>query len=268
MTSTDTVFAGSIPAFYDRLLGPMLFEPYAAEVAGRARRWAPKDILETAAGTGIVTHALHRALPDSAIVATDLNPAMLEIAAKRLTASNVRFQPADAQQLPFGDECFDLVACQFGIMFFPDKRKANREAWRVLKSGGRYLLVIWDRLDRNPASGAIETAVAVQFPNDPPGFIGRVPFGYHDIEAIGQDLIAAGFDDIDIETVKHRSRLSSARDAAEGMCQGSPLRAEIEARDPAALERATEAAATALAVFERPEGFDAPMSAHIVIATK
>ncbi len=268
MTATDTVFAGSIPTTYDRLMVPVLFEPYAADVAERARQFKPRDILETAAGTGVVTEALHRALPDAYLVATDLNPAMLEVAAKRLHSDKVRFQAADAQDLPFDDQSFDLIVCQFGIMFFPDKLDANREAFRLLRPGGRYLLVIWDSLDKNPASKAIQDAVAAEFPSDPPAFLARVPFGYANLEIVTADLMAAGFDDLEFETIAHRSRAPSALDAATGMCQGSPLRSEIEARDHGALERVTEAAARALQKFEGPDGLDAPMSAHLVTATK
>lgn len=268
MPSTDTIFAGSIPATYDRLMVPMLFEPYAADLAERAKSYNPRDILETAAGTGVVTQALHRALPDARIVATDLNPAMLEVAGERLRSDRVRFQAADAQDLPFDDQSFDLIVCQFGVMFYPDKLAANREAFRVLRSGGRYLLAIWDTLDRNPASKAVHEAVGAEFPGDPPQFYARVPFGYADLEIATADLIAAGFDDLEFETVGHRSRAPSALDAATGLCQGSPLRSEIEARDQSALERVTEAAARALQQFEGPGGFDAPMSAHLVTATK
>jgi ubiquinone/menaquinone biosynthesis C-methylase UbiE len=268
MTATDTVFAGSIPATYDRLMVPMLFEPYAADVAERARQFQSSDILETAAGTGVVTRALHSQLPDANIVATDLNPAMLEVAAEHLHSDKVRYQAADAQDLPFDDQCFDLVVCQFGVMFYPDKLAANREAFRVLRPGGRYLLVIWDSLERNPASKALQEAVASEFPGDPPAFLQRVPFGYADLELVTADLMAAGFDDLEFETIGHRSRAPSALDAAAGLCQGSPLRSEIEARDRNALDRITEVAARALRQFEGPDGLDAPMSAHLVTATR
>ena len=268
MTATDTVFAGSIPAIYDRLMVPMLFEPYAADVAERARQFGSRDILETAAGTGVVTQALHRALPSANIVATDLNPAMLEVATKRLRSENVRYQAADAQDLPFEDQGFDLIVCQFGVMFYPDKLDANREAFRLLRPGGRYLLLIWDSLDRNPIAKAVNDVVAAFFPADPPAFFARVPHGYSDLETVTADLMAAGFDDLEFETIGHRCRATSALDAATGMCQGSPLRSEIEARDHAALERVTEAAAKVLQQFEGPNGLDAPMSAHLVIATK
>ena len=268
MTATDALFAGSIPATYAKLMVPMLFEPYAADVAERARQLEPRDILETAAGTGVVTQALHRALPDANLVATDLNPAMLDVAAEQLQSDKVRFQAADAQRLPFEDQSFDLIVCQFGVMFYPDKVTANREAFRLLRPGGRYLMVIWDCLDNNPASRVIHDAVAAEFPDNPPDFLARVPFGYAVPGAVTPDLTAAGFSDLEFETIVHRSRAASARDAATGLCQGSPLRLEIEARDASALDRATQAAARVLQRFESPDGFDAPMSAHIVTATK
>lgn len=268
MSTTDTVFAGSIPAVYDRYMVPLLFRPYAQEVARRAAALEPATILETAAGTGIVTEALHRALPDAEIIATDLNPPMLEEAARRVSASNVSFRPADALDLPFEDGRFDLVVCQFGIMFFPDKVRGNAEARRVLREGGTYLLVIWDKVERNFATHVAGTALAALFPGESASFMERVPFRYHEQAAIEKDLRAAGFIDIGFETVELRSRAASARDAATGFTQGTPMRSEIESRGSDALAAATDAASEALRRFEGPSGFDAPMSAHIVTASR
>src|SRR4030095_3169662 len=153
-------------------------------------------------------------------------------------------------------------------MSYPDKLAANREAFRVLRPRGHYMLVIWDGLDRNPLPRTVNDAVAAEFTGDPPAFFARIPHGYADLEIVTADLIAAGFDDLEFETITHRSRAPSALDAAAGMCQGSPLRSEIEARDHEALERVTEAAGKALQQFEGPGGLDAPMSAHLVIATR
>ena len=268
MTTTDTVFAGSIPAIYDQYMVPLVFAPYARLVAERVASLSPHRILETAAGTGVVTEAIHRALPQAEIVATDLNAPMLEQAARRLDAANVRFQPADAQALPLKNASFDLVVCQFGLMFFPDKVRANTEAHRVLRNGGRYLLVIWDRIEHNLATMTAGRAVAELFPIDAARFYERVPFRYHDVGQIEQDLLAAGFVDLELETVELRSRAASAGDAAIALVQGTPMRSDVEAIDPAMLGRATDAAAEALRQFEGPDGFDAPMSARLVTAIK
>lgn len=260
MTSADAVFAGSIPALYDRHLGPLLFEPYAGDMAARVAALGPADILETAAGSGIVTAALAAALPAAKIVATDLNQAMLDVAAGKPELAKVRFQAADAQNLPFPDAAFDALVCQFGVMFFPDRVAAAREARRVLRPGGRFLFNVWDALDRNPASAAVHEAVAALFPDDPPSFLPRTPFGYHDRDRIEADLHAAGFIEVEIETVGLASKVD-AQGAAFGLTHGSPLRAEIEVRgDLADAQRAAEAA---LADFD---GRDMLMSALVVSA--
>jgi ubiquinone/menaquinone biosynthesis C-methylase UbiE len=268
MPATDSAFAGSIPQLYDRFLGPLLFIPYAEEVARRVVEIKPKHVLETASGTGIVTEAIHRAAPDARIVATDLNQAMLDVAAGKLRSDRICFQVADAQHLPFADESFDLVVCQFGVMFFPDKVKANSEARRVLSDGGRYLLVIWDRLELNTASIIASDAVAALYPDDPPAFLPRTPFGYADRARIEEDLRAAGFSDIRFETVERMSLPSDPQSAAIGLVRGSPLSADILARDPNGLDRATVAASRALNGLLGPDGFDSRLSAHIVTATR
>lgn len=264
MTETGTSFKHSTPALYDRYMGPLLFEPYAKILAERATVLQPDRILETAAGTGIVTQALHRAVPQADIIATDVNPAMLEVAAQRLGSDRLSFQSADAQNLPFADMSFDLVVCQFGMMFFPDKVRANEEARRVLHSNGHYLFVTFDQLELNPVPKAAGNAVAALFPDDPPAYMERGPFSYVDQARIEHDLLAAGFTHIKLETVTLTSRVH-ARDAAQGLVLGSPFRAEIERRDSSALGRALDAVTAALA---RWDGDDAPMSAHVVTATK
>ncbi len=268
MTDHDIAFFGPVPAVYNKFMVPLVFAPFAEQVAQRAAALQPQRILETAAGTGVVTEALHRALPLAEIIATDLNPPMLEEAARRVRDPKVRFQPADAQELPFADASFDLVVCQFGVMFFPDKVRAHVEARRVLHDGGQYLLVIWDRIERNLATLKAGRAVAELVPQEAARFYERVPFRYHDRAVIEQDLGAAGFGQVAFETVELHSRAPSARDAATALVQGTPMRADIEQIDPALLGPATDAAARALAEFEGPDGFSAPMAAHIVIATK
>jgi SAM-dependent methyltransferase len=161
-------------------MGPLLFEPYAKVLAERAALLQPDRILETAAGTGILTRALHGTVPHAQIVATDVNPVMLEAAAQRLGSDHVFFQQADAQHLPFDDESFDLVVCQFGVMFFPEKVRAHAEARRVLRANGHYLVVSFDRLELNPVPEAARNAVAALFPDDPPAYMERGPFSYVD----------------------------------------------------------------------------------------
>ena len=259
---TERIFEHSTPALYDRYMGPLLFEPYARLVAERCALLQPDRVLETASGTGIVTRAVHRAAPRAELVATDINPAMLEFAARMVTTEHVSFQPADAQNLPFAEGSFDLVLCQFGVMFFPDKVRANQEARRVLRPNGHYVLVTFNRLELNPVAKAAADAVNALFAHDPFDYMERGPFCYADPARINHDLLAAGFTEVEIETIELSSRVN-ARDAAQGLVFGSPLRAEIERRDPSALDRTADAVAQTLG---RWHGKDAPMSAHLVTA--
>jgi SAM-dependent methyltransferase len=248
MTTTDKAFTGSIPALYDRYLGPLLFVPYADDLSRRVAAASPQRVLETAAGTGIVTEQLVRRLPaTTSIVCTDLNQAMLDVASAKVPAANVAWKACDATILPFPAEDFDVVACQFGVMFFPDKPAAFGEARRVLRAGGRLIFNVWNKLSSSPLPLAVAEAVAAQFPSDPPNFLARTPYGYFDIGAIRQSLSAAGFIDVSAEIVTKPSRAASARDVAAGFCEGSPLRAEIEARAAGRLAAITEAATAAVA---------------------
>jgi ubiquinone/menaquinone biosynthesis C-methylase UbiE len=247
MAASDKVFAGSIPELYDRYLVPLIFEPYARDLAERLARINPHAVLEIAAGTGVVTRAIALRLPaDMRLVATDLNQPMLDHAKARQGDARIEWRQADALALPFEDESFDAVACQFGVMFFPDKVKGYREARRVLEPGGGFFFNVWDRISENDFADVVMQALAEVFPDDPPRFMARTPHGYHDIEQIRRELNAAGFTDIAIEAVDHRSRAPSARDVAIAYCQGTPWRSEIEARDATRLEEATQRAAEAV----------------------
>ena len=268
MVSNDVRFSGSVPASYDRYLVPLLFQPYAELLAERAAGFAPARILETAAGTGVVTAALSKALPEAEIVATDLNQAMLDVAAQRVTSGSVVFRSCDALDLPFDDDSFDLVVCQFGIMFYPDKVRGNAEARRVLRTGGRLLMTIWDRIERNDLSNLGHQTLEKLFPENTPMFMKRGPFSYHEPEWIERDLEQAGFREISIETIERTSRSGSAADAARGLCYGSPMRVELEEQGPEALDAVFADFATTARRYEGPNGFEAPMSAHIVTATK
>jgi ubiquinone/menaquinone biosynthesis C-methylase UbiE len=268
MLEQELRFTNSVAGKYDELMVPLLFRPYAQELATRARSFAPARLLETAAGTGAVTEELTQALPDTEIVATDLNQPMLDVAAERIRSDRVQFVRADAQQLPFPDGSFDLVVCQFGAMFFPDKVRGNAEARRVLRHGGHYLAAIWNRIDCNPLSEAAQHALIDVFPDDPPLFMREGPFGYHDPARIKADLHKAGFEILDIETVELRSRSPSAHDAATALFYGSPMGVEVEDRSAGSGPRVFEAVEQALRRFEGPNGIDAPMSAHILTATR
>jgi SAM-dependent methyltransferase len=266
VSETDKVFAGSIPKLYETHLVPLIFEPYAADMARRLGSRRVSRVLEVAAGTGVVTRALACALPESvSIVATDLNQAMLDQAAAVGTRRAVEWRQADAQRLPFADGTFDAVVCQFGVMFFPDKPKAFAEARRVLRPGGVFMFSVWDRMAENEFADTVTSALESVFPKDPPRFLARTPHGYHEAGAIQRDLASGGFAGTPrIDTVAARSRAASARGPAIAYCQGTPLRNEIEARDAARLGEATDVAARGIAQRFGAGAVDGKIQAHIV----
>ena len=245
MTGNVAGFTGNIPQNYDEGLGPVLFLDYAEDIARRAAAHKPRAVLETAAGTGFVTRRLKDALPSAEITATDLNAPMLELAkAKFKRGEDVKFQTADALALPFGDNAFDAVVCQFGVMFYPDKEKSYREVQRVLKPGGRYVFNVWDSTAHNRFAGIAHEIVTEFFPKDPPLFY-QTPFGYYKIDPIKDALLSAGFEELQIAVVKDVKRIADLDSFARGVVFGNPLIDQIKARggiDPDAVFEKVKAA--------------------------
>lgn len=262
----DKVFAGPIPSMYETYLVPLLFEPYAADLARRLASRSPGRVLEVAAGTGVVTRALASALPERvSIVATDLNQPMLDQASTLGTQRPVEWRQADAMQLPFQDGTFDAVVCQFGVMFFPDKATAFSEAHRVLRPGGVLIFNVWDRIAENEFADTVTAALTSLFPADPPRFLARTPHGYHERARIEHDLVSGGFTaPPEIVTLAARSLARSPRDPAIAFCQGTPLRSEIEARDASRLGEATDVAAAAIGRRFGRGAVDGKMQAHVI----
>jgi ubiquinone/menaquinone biosynthesis C-methylase UbiE len=270
MAAIDKMFAGSIPEIYEQFLVPLIFESYARNLAERLAETKPQDVLETAAGTGALTRAIASRIPMHArIVATDLNQPMLDHARTRLSHDGrIEWRQADALALPFADQTFDAVACQFGVMFFPDKLQGYMEARRVLRPGGHFFFNVWDRISENEFADVVTEALATLFPHDPPRFMARTPHGYHDAEQIRQELNAAGFANISLDAVDGKSKASSPRDPAIAYCQGTPLRNEIEARDTSRLEEATQKVTEALAQRFGTGAIEGRIRAFVITATR
>jgi SAM-dependent methyltransferase len=263
------IFGDTVPKVYASHLAPLIFDPYAMDLAQRVERHAPARILELAAGTGVLTRALADTLPSATeIVATDISPGMLELAVAAGTSRPVEFRKEDAMQLPFGDASFDVVVCQFGVMFFSDKARAYAEARRVLRPGGVFLFSVWDAIQENEFADVVTASLATIFPTDPPRFMARIPHGYHDCPTIAADLASGGFTSVArVETMPVRSRADSPLIPAVAYCQGTPLRNEIVARDATRLVEATGLAAEAIARRFGDGMVDGKIQAHVISAT-
>jgi ubiquinone/menaquinone biosynthesis C-methylase UbiE len=270
MSGNDKVFDGSIPHFYDTFMVPLIFEVYADDLAARVAKVLPLSVLETASGSGVVSRALAKRLSmDARYVVTDLNQPMIDHAASKQPGDHaIEWLQADALDLPFGDEEFDVVACQFGAMFFPDRSKGYAEARRVLKPGGRYFFSVWDKIENNELADIVTREAGAVFPYNPPRFLARTPHGYFDRELIRADLQRAGFSDIVIEVSEEKSIAPSAGVAAKAYCHGTPLRKEIEDRDPALLDHVMNTAAAAIETRFGKGPIVSKISALLVTATK
>jgi SAM-dependent methyltransferase len=267
---SDSVFAGSVPELYDELLVPLIFEPYADDLVSRLSEFAPDPVLEVAAGSGVASRAMSAGLdPSTTIVCSDLNQPMIDHAKAIGTANQVEWRQADVMDLPFEAESFEAVVCQFGVMFFPDCAEAFSEISRVLRPGGMFLFNVWDCIAENEFADVVTQAVATLFPDDPPRFLDRTPHGYYEESIINGHLAAAGFETpADFDAVVERSVASSSEIPAIAYCQGTPLRNEIEERDPRRLLEATAAASRAIADRFGTGSIDGKISGFVVSARR
>jgi SAM-dependent methyltransferase len=265
MTDRDALFLGTIPEYYDRCLGPFLFEPYAEDLARRVAATPDSRVLELACGTGIATRRLRRALPAGAqLVATDLSDAMIAIAREKLSGADVHWRTADASALPFKDGAFDTVVCQFGLMFLPDPARGFSEARRVLRPGGELLASVWCSLDENPAAGIAHALLARMFVDDPPQFL-RIPYGSLDENALRALAAGAGFMTATVSRVALEGRAASARVVANGLAKGTPLASALAERG-ADLDAVTDALEAALA-SHGGDPFRSPLAALVLAAS-
>jgi ubiquinone/menaquinone biosynthesis C-methylase UbiE len=252
---TSTRFTGTIPDHYDRDLGPVIFADYADDIVRRVAMAPPTRVLETAAGTGIVTRRLRDRLPqNSRLTATDPNEAMLEVARVKFQPDQVTLLAADAMELPFPEGAFDAVVCQFGVMFFPDKDQSYREARRVLDRNGRYIFSVWDSHAYNPFA-RVANETSTQYLPDELAQFRQGPFGYYQIDAIKQSLLEAGFTDIRASVVRLEKRVLNPALFARGLVFGTQLIDHVHARggDPERLADAlTDAFIRELGLKERP----------------
>ncbi len=264
---SDSSFSADVATFYESTLVPLIFEPYADDLAARVQVLQPTTVLEVACGTGVVTRALSKSLSAAcAITATDLNEAMVAHAERVGTIRPVTWRQADVMALPYANESFDVVVCQFGAMFFPDRVAAYREIRRVLRPGGTFLFNLWNGIEDNEFADVVTKAVSTLYPDDPPLFLARTPHGNGRPGEIESDVEAAGFDQCSLSRRDDISSAAGPHVPAIAYCHGTPLRNEIEARDPGGLERATAVATAALRARYGEGRIEGRISAVVVAA--
>jgi SAM-dependent methyltransferase len=262
MPNNSSSFVGDIPGHYDNGLGPNIFEDYAERLSNLCGDGDVKRGIELAAGTGILSRKLRDKLsPDTRLMITDLNQPMLDVAKGKFSeGENVEYCVANAMDLPFGDDVFDLMVCQFGVMFFPDKPASYQEAARVLKPGGRYVFNVWSAMSENPFSKMAQDVGAHFFPDDPPGFY-KVPFHYGDPEAVRADLAAGGWSEVEHETIQLNKTIANPEAFATALVYGNPLIDEIRERGGVDPKEVVSEMLSALFATFGSSGMTMPLSA-------
>lgn len=245
MSDNDKAFTGSIPDTYDRYLVPLIFEDSAGDLARRVAARPGERVLETAAGSGVVTRVLAPMLPATAhYCVTDLNSPMLERAkARQGEDARIDWKQADALDLPFEADSYDTVCCQYGVMFFPDRVKGYSEARRVLRGGGRFLFNVWDSLEHNEFADTVTRTACTLLPDAPPKFLARTPYGHGNPDLIRQELEKAGFSRISIEKVTGTSTAPDPSHPAIAFTRGTPMYGELAAHGEEMVQRVANAAA-------------------------
>jgi len=264
--STAAAFTGDIPKIYDSHLGPVLFEYYGQHLAQKLAALHPNHVLKVACGTGIDTRATKTAIPNARVVATDLNPDMLKVAEAKFLPGEVEFKVVDCQELPFPDASFDAVACQFGIMFVPDKDKALQEAMRVLQPGGILVCSVWEGLEANPASNVTEQLIQDTCHTDPPRFL-HTPYGFFDRIELKSLFERNGFVNVELEDVKTEVPFDAAR-FAHGVVFGTPAFAQLNEHPEVELGSFTTELSKRMEEFSKTTGGKAPLHAIFVSGQK
>lgn len=268
-TTTKNSFSGShIPFKYEEYLGPLLFESYAMDMAKRAKETSPSKILEIACGTGRLTNQLLKEIPNAQITATDINSAMLNLAKDIVKdQKNVIWEIADAMSLPFDNEYFDCITAQFGVMFYQDKVKAHKEAFRVLKKGGTYIFNSWNKMEENRIIYLVKELMEEYFPTDPPSFY-NLPFSYFEPAIITKELEEGGFHDIKTSLVKVNGYSKDSDSAAIGLLEGTPIYGSIIEKDEDLLPEIINKLSGKLAALYSKENLSVPLQAIVTTAKK
>lgn len=261
-------YSASAALHYEKYSGPVFFEPYALEVASRIDASAVKVALEIACGTGRVTRHLRKVLsPTSKLIATDISADMLQVAKDELTGLPIEWQVIDAQELPYEDNSIDLIACCFGYMFVPDKIKAFKEAWRVLRQGGTLLFTTWDRLELNIATHIHREVIRKFLGGELPESY-TTAFSMNNEVEINSWLTQAGFTEIKVERVEKIAVSQSAKNVAEGLAYGGAIFNDIFKRNPEWLPQIQSEIETVLIEKYGDAPMKAPMRALISSAKK
>ena len=255
--------AGDFPSTYEDVNVTAFFRVFAEDLVERLSLQPGEALLDVATGTGVVLRTARERVPQLArAVGIDMTPGMLAVARSRAGAG-FEWVEGDATELPFGDGEFDVVTCQQGLQFFPDRARALSEMRRV-GAGGRIAVACWGPLDAQPGPSALARAAEAEIP-DVAG-VASAPFSL-----AGKDLAElvsdAGFADVELVEVQLDARYASAEQLVDGFAKGSPLALVLPTLDQDAAARWRAGAISELRAHEGTDGLTLPMVTSLVTAT-
>jgi len=256
----------SAPEVYERDLVPAVFGPWAPRVIALATPKPSERVLDVACGTGIVARLVADRLgAGSQIVGVDLNPAM--IAKARSMAPEIEWREASVMAMPLPDASFDIVYCQLGLQFSPDRPGALREMYRVLAPQGRLGLMVWRAIEFCPGFGALAAGLERHVSPEAAALM-RAPFGLYESSELEALISAAGFGEVRVQPATGMVRFPSVEQLVHSYVAGSPLAGHVAKVDDAARAALVRDVQAALAAYVNLEGLVFPIEAHPASAKK
>jgi ubiquinone/menaquinone biosynthesis C-methylase UbiE len=265
--------AGNAAETYEHSLVPAVFASWAPLVVALADPQPGDSVLDIACGTGVVTRlAAQQVGRTGKVIGLDLNPGMLAFAASLMpsdppTSAPITWLEASATNMPLPDAAYDIAYCQLGLQFFPDRSAAMREMHRVLVSGGRLGLMVWQGIQHTPGFGALAAALARHI-NSEAAAIMRAPFALAEAEQLHALISAGGFRDITIQSVAGAVRFPSVARFVQDYVRGSPLSGHVAKVSHESREGLVRDVTNALTSYAAGDGLTFPIKAHLASAKK
>jgi ubiquinone/menaquinone biosynthesis C-methylase UbiE len=265
---TQWQVAGNAAEIYEEYLVPAIFEPWARDLLDRAAPRPGERVLDVACGTGIVARlAADKVGSSGKVLGVDINPGMIAVARKIARAAGPEWQEGNATALPLPDGSFDLVTCQQGLQFFPDRVMALREMHRLLTPTGRIALANSRSIQHSPGFLALAEALA-RWVGPDVAAIAYGPFALCKEEELGSILAAAGFRDPTSSRAVKVVHFPSCEEFVRRYGTGSPLAGYFASMAPSTRGELIREVGEKLAGHVSTAGLAFPIEANLAVAYK